>query len=112
MNATTIEAQHVRDGDSIELAAGTSPVVIRAVINNGERVRFALTERGSFSCLPTTRLRRLPPRARTIGDVIDRALGGTDRFISHHCARGFHQVCLGYYAGRTCECDCPHPMAR
>lgn len=109
MKATTIEAHRVRDGDRIELADGCAPVVIRAAVFNGDRIRFALAERGSFSCAPTTRLRRLAPR-QTLGDALDRALGAPARFISHNCERGFHQVCLGDYAGRTCDCDCSHPM--
>lgn len=48
----------------------------------------------------------------TFGDALDRALGGPEHFVSDHCRNDRHGVCLGDYGGRTCECDCLHPLAR
>lgn len=42
----------------------------------------------------------------TIGDALDRSMGGPDHYVSHHCVESHHHVCLGYYGGRTCECPC------
>ena len=58
----------------------------------------------------TKRIRASAPR--TLGDAVDRALGGRKHFVSHNCEIGLHGVCLGYYGGRTCECNCDHPLAK
>lgn len=43
-----------------------------------------------------------------LSDALDRAF---DHFISGHCGRGDHDVCLAYYGGRSCACDsCDHPL--
>jgi hypothetical protein len=49
------------------------------------------------------------PAPVTLGDALDIALGGPRRYISHHCENvsgRVHRACLGYYGGRTCNCDC------
>lgn len=50
----------------------------------------------------------------TFGDALDRAFGGVEVFVCDNCTRGLHSVCLGFAAGRTCQCDVdvPHPLAR
>lgn len=45
-------------------------------------------------------------KPKTIGDALDIALGGSQHFMSNHCKDGYHRICLAYYGGRTCECDC------
>jgi len=42
----------------------------------------------------------------TLGDALDRAMGGPERYISGYCEEHDHMVCLGYYGGRSCECRC------
>lgn len=42
----------------------------------------------------------------TLGDALDRLFGGPDSFTSQHCEKGHHQVCMGFYGGRSCGCDC------
>lgn len=49
----------------------------------------------------------------SLGDVIDRALGGPERFVCDHCRNDRHKVCLGYYAGRSCACvGAEHPLRK
>ena len=53
----------------------------------------------------------MSPR-KTIGDILDHALGGPKHFTSIRCREGHHRACLGFYAGRTCECECHDPFER
>lgn len=54
-------------------------------------------------------VRLVRPTRSTLGDVIDRALGGPQHFVSLHCQKNHHQVCMEFYGGRSCECDCHVP---
>lgn len=42
----------------------------------------------------------------TLGDALDRALGGVRDHYSHNCTEGHHHLCTGYSMQRTCRCAC------
>lgn len=44
----------------------------------------------------------------TLGD----ALGAAGHFVATSCKTSYHQVCLGHYGGRSCECPCHVPAPR
>ena len=56
-------------------------------------------------------------RSATLGDALDRALGGAEHFVSDYCSKplpGYrrptrHHLCAGFYGGRSCECRCHAP---
>jgi hypothetical protein len=82
-----------------------------AVIVDGDPFEL-VPDRPRGTTTSNTRI-EIEPRRQTLGDVLDRALGGSAHFISHHCQgdaetmrKPCHRACLGYYGGRTCECEC------